>query len=388
MLKICINKCNRLRNPIFRYIFAVDYIVCNPVDDFNHHLKEKTKFTMDDKRQMTMKDIARELGVSVATVSRALNDSHSISRERRQAIQQYAREHNYFPNVIAEQLRHSRRNPSRAIGVIVPELVHYYFSSILDGIESEASARGYQIIVAKSNESYEREVQICEAMLKNKVCGIIVSQAKDTEQYDHFEHLEAAGVPLVFYDRICPALNASRVVVDDYMGTMNAVSHLIETGCKRIAFYGAPMNMMIAKNRFNGYRDALYKHRLELDEGLVRICDNRADAERITPAMMRSNNRPDAFFAVNDETAIGILTVVKRLGFNVPDEVSICGFTNGFRATVCDPMLTTVEQRGSQVGKEAADILIGLVEGTLPRGHAEKRIVKTRLVVRGTTRHT
>ena len=225
-------------------------------------------------------------------------------------------------------------------------------------------------------------------MLKNKVCGIIVSQAKDTEQYDHFKHLEAAGVPLVFYDRICPALNASRVVVDDYMGTMNAVSHLIETGCKRIAFYGAPMNMMIAKNRFNGYRDALYKHGLELDEGLVRICDNRADAERITPAMMRSNNRPDAFFAVNDETAIGILTVVKRLGFNVPDEVSICGFTNGFRATVCDPMLTTVEQRGSQVGKEAADILIGLVEGTLPRGHAEKRIVKTRLVVRGTTRHT
>ena len=191
---------------------------------------------MNDKRQLTMKDIARELGVSVATVSRALSDSPSISRERRQSIQQFAREHNYFPNVIAEQLRHSRRNPSRAIGVIVPELVHYYFSSILDGIEAEASARGYQIMVAKSNESYDREVQICEAMLKNKVCGIIVSQAKDTERYDHFEHLVAAGVPLVFYDRICPALNASRVVVDDYMGTLNAVSYLIATGCKRIAF--------------------------------------------------------------------------------------------------------------------------------------------------------
>ena len=342
---------------------------------------------MDDRRQLTMKDIARELGVSVATVSRALSDSPSISRERRQAIQQFAREHNYFPNVIAEQLRHSRRNPSRAIGVIVPEFVHYYFSCILDGIEAEASSRGYQILVAKSNESYEQEVRICEAMLRNKVCGIIVSQAKDTERYDHFVQLDAAGVPLVFYDRICPAINANRVVVDDYMGTMNAVSHLIDTGCRRIAFYGAPMNMEIAKNRFNGYRDALYKHGLTLDEGLVRICDNRADAERITPAMMQMENRPDAFFAVNDETAIGILTQVKRMGFNVPDEVSICGFTNGFRATVCDPMLTTVEQRGSQVGKEAADILIGLVEGTLPRDHAEKRIVKTRLVIRGTTRH-
>ncbi len=342
---------------------------------------------MDDQQQLTMKDIARALGVSVATVSRALSDSPSISRERRQAIQKFAREHNYFPNLIAEQLRHSRRNPSRAIGVIVPELVHYYFSSILDGIEAEASSRGYQIMVAKSNENYEREVQICEAMLKNKVCGIIVSQAKDTERYDHFLRLEASGVPLVFYDRICPALNASRVVVDDYLGTMNAVSYLIETGCRRIAFYGAPMSMEIAVNRYNGYRDALLNHGLTVDDALVRICDNRADAERITPAMLRMENRPDAFFAVNDETAIGILTVVKRLGYIVPDEVSICGFTNGFRATVCDPMLTTVEQRGTQVGKEAADILIGLVEGTLPRDHAEKRIVKTRLVVRGTTRH-
>ena len=341
---------------------------------------------MNDNRQLTMKDIARELGVSVATVSRALSDSPSISRKRRQEIQQFAREHNYFPNVIAEQLRHSRRNPSRTIGVIVPEIVHYYFSSILDGIEAEASTRGYQIMIAKSNENYEREVHICEEMLKNKVCGIIVSQAKDTEQYDHFEHLVAAGVPLVFYDRICPALNASRVVVDDYQGTMNAVSHLIDTGCKRIAFFGTSMNLIIGKNRFNGYRDALYKNGLQLDEALVRICDNRADAERITPAMMRMENPPDAFFAVNDETAIGILSVVKRLGYVVPDEVSICGFTNGFRATVCDPMLTTVEQRGSQVGKEAADILIGLSEGILPADHAEKRIVKTRLVIRGTTR--
>jgi len=341
---------------------------------------------MNDNQHMTMKDIAQQLGVSVATVSRALSDSPSISKTRREAIQQFAREHNYFPNIIAEQLRHSKRNPSRAIGVIVPEFVHYYFSSILDGIEGEAAARGYQLMVAKSGESYANEVRICEAMLKNKVCGIIVSQAKDTERYDHFEKLVASGVPLVFYDRICPAINASRVVVDDYMGTLKAVSYLIETGCKRVAFFGTSMNMEIGKNRYNGYKDALYKNGLTLDEQLVRICDNRADAERITPAMMRMDDRPDAFFAVNDETAIGILSVVKRLGYMIPEEVSICGFTNGFRATVCDPMLTTVEQRGIQVGKEAADILIGTVEGTLPSDKAEKRVVKTRLVVRGTTR--
>ncbi len=337
-------------------------------------------------QQLTMKDIARELHVSVSTVSRALSNSPSISAERREAIQRFAREHNYFPNALAGELRHSRKIPSRTIGVIVPQLVHYYFSSVLAGIEQEASARGYRILVAQSNEDYRREVNICESFYQNKVCGIIVSQAKNTTQYDHFINLVNSDVPIVFYDRICPAINASRVVVDDYQGSRKAVGHLIETGCRRIAFYGADMNMEISKNRFNGYRDALYDHGLTLDENLVKICDNRDEAEHITPAMLRMPDRPDAFFAINDDTAVGVLTVAKRLGYMIPDEVAICGFTNGYRATACDPMLTTVEQRGTEVGTQSADILIGLVEGTLPRDHAEKRVVKTRLILRGTTR--
>lgn len=335
---------------------------------------------------MTMKDIARQLGVSVATVSRALSDSPSISRERREAIQAYAREHNYMPNAIAEQLRHSRNSPVKVIGVIVPEFVHYYFASVLTGIEDEATARGYRIVVARSAESYDRERDICARFMQSKVCGVIVSQAKDTVQYDHFERLQATGVPLVFYDRICPALNASRVVVDDYMGTLKAVSYLIERGCRRIAYYGTDMNMEIAKNRYNGYKDALYKNGLSLDETLVQVCDNRADAERITPGMMRMAERPDGFFAVNDDTAMGILNSVQRLHFVVPDEVQICGFTNDWRATSCEPMLTTVEQHGNEVGRQAVDVLIGLVEGSLPADHAEKRVIKTNLIVRGTTR--
>ena len=333
-----------------------------------------------------MKDIARELGVSVATVSRALSDSPSISRERRQAIQQYAREHNYFPNVIAEQLRHSRRNPSRAIGVIVPELVHYYFSTILKGIEEEAEQHGYRIMVAQSGEQYEREVRLCQSFYENRVCGIIVSQAKDTQHYEHFQRLIDSGVPLVFYDRICTGVNASRVVVDDYMGAYNAVSHLIDTGCRRIAYYGSQMNLEISKNRFNGYKDALLKHGLPFDERLTRYCDNRRDAELITPDLFDGDYYPDAFFAVNDDTAIGILYTVKRMGLRVPEDISICGFTNGDRAIACEPMLTTVEQRGTRVGEEAANILIGHVEGRIPLNHAEKRIVRTRLIIRGTTR--
>ena len=341
---------------------------------------------MNEKAPLTMKDIARELGISVSTVSRALQDSPRISAERRAMIQQFAREHDFTPNVLAESLRHSRVQPVKLIGVIIPEFTHFYFSSVLAGIEEEASSRGYRIMVAQSNEQYEREVRICQSFYENKVCGIIVSQAKDTHRYDHFERLMEAGVPLVFYDRICTGVNASRVVVDDYMGAFNAVTHLIETGCKRIAFYGSAPTLEISKNRFNGYKDALLIHGLKFDESITRICDNRADAEAITPELLQGDNIPDGFFAVNDDTAIGILYTAKRMGFRVPDDISICGFTNGQRAVACDPMLTTVEQRGVKVGEEAADILIDQVEGILPRDKAERRVVRTRLVVRGTTR--
>ena len=209
---------------------------------------------------ITMKDIARELGVSVATVSRALKDSPRISKEQRERVQTYAREHGFSPNVIGEALRHSKVMPMKVIGVIIPQFAHYYFSTVLSGIEEEASARGYRIMVAQSNERYEREMAICESYYKNKVCGIIVSQAKDTTKYAHFQHLIDNGVPLVFYDRICTGVDCSRVVVDDYMGAYTAVTHLIDTGCKRIAYYGASMKLEIAKNRFNGYKPVRQPH--------------------------------------------------------------------------------------------------------------------------------
>ena len=319
---------------------------------------------MKETSPITMKDIARELGVSVATVSRALKDSPRISQEKREAIKAFAEEHHFFPNVIAESLRNSRTKPVKVIGVIIPQFTHFYFSSILSGIEEEASARGYRIMVAQS----------------------IVSQAKDTIQYDHFQHLIDHGVPLVFYDRICTGVNCSRVVVDDYMGAYTAVNYLIDTGCRKIAFYGSSMKLEITKNRYNGYHDAMVNKGLQPDERFIKLCDNRTDAEVITPDILADADRPDAFFAINDDTAIGILYTAKRMGLRVPDDISICGFTNGQRAIACDPMLTTVEQRGMVVGEEAANILIGLAEGSIPKGKVEKRVVRTRLIVRGTTR--
>lgn len=341
---------------------------------------------MEQLSPITMKDIARELNVSIATVSRALANNPHINQKTREKIQAYAREHNFFPNVLGEQLRHSRVKPVNMIGVIVPQLVHHYFDTILSGIEEEASARGYLTLIAQSNEKYEQEQRICEQFYRSRVCGVIVSQAKDTVKYDHFRKLQDNGIPLVFYDRICTGVDASRVVVDDYMGAYTAVSHLIETGCKRIAFYSSPINLEISKNRFNGYKDALVRHGMSFDESLTLLCDNRSDAELMTPKLMNRPDRPDAFFAVNDDTAIGILYTVKRMGYSVPDDVSICGFTNGVRAISCEPMLTTVEQRGTMVGEEAANILINKVEGLIPKDSIEKRIVRTKLIIRGTTR--
>ncbi|MCQ2221701.1 MAG: LacI family transcriptional regulator [Prevotella sp.] len=341
---------------------------------------------MEKKSQTTMKDIAKELGVSVATVSRALNDSPTISKAQRERIQKYANEHNFIANDIAKDLRNSHRHPIKIIGVIIPEMIHYYFASILSGIEQTAYKRGYRVMVAQSNEEYEREVEICWSFVQIRTCGVILSQAKTTTNYDHFKKMQELGIPLIFYDRICTGINASRVVVDDYNAAFTATQHLIETGCKRIAFYCSNMKLEISKNRYNGYRDALLKHHIPFDDSLVIYCDNREDAERITPDILSRDNRPDGIFAINDDTAIGILYVAKNMGLKVPEDLSICGFTNDHRAVSCDPMLTTIDQRGKKVGEEAANILIDMAEGLTPKDQIVKRIVKTELVKRETTR--
>lgn len=341
---------------------------------------------MNQPQPTTMKDIAEHFGVSIATVSRALNGSNRVNKEKRRKICEYAHANNFYPNDIAKSLRNSLRMPVKVIGVIVPEFAHYYFSTILNGIEATASKHDYRIIATTSRESYEREVQLCQMFEAHQVCGVIVSQAKETTHYEHFQSLIDRGIPLVFYDRICTGIDASLVVVDDYQGAFSAVTHLADTGCKRIAYYGMRGNTVLGSNRFNGYRDALLKAGLQPNPSLVFVCDNRADAEKITPDILNRDDRPDAFFCVNDDTAIGVLYIAKHMGFNIPNDISVCGFTNGERAIACDPQLTTVEQRGSKVGEEAVTILLNKVEGKSPKEKIEKKVVRTRLIVRQSTR--
>ena len=335
-----------------------------------------------NKPQITIKDIARELGVSPSTVSRALKDNPDISVETRKTIQAYAREHHYKPNALALNLRTSKSN---TIGVIIPQLVHHFFSCVLSGIEEEATKAGYNILVAQSNEKYEQEVKIVYSFLAARVCGVISSLAKDTAKYDHYQELLDSNIPIVFYDRICTEINTERVVVDDYAGSFSAVEYMIQTGCKRIFFYSAAPHLEISKNRRNGYLDAMKRYKIPVDNSMIKLCDTREQAITITPEILEADNRPDGFFAINDETASGILYSCKLVGLHVPNEVSICGFTDGAIAQSTDPKLTTVEQHGQEVGKSAITLLIDKIEGKNEL-KSQNKIVRTNLVVRGTTK--
>lgn len=334
------------------------------------------------KKQTTIIDIAKELNLSPSTISRALHNHPDISKKTIEKVQNCAKELNYRPNVMALNLR---LNQNKTIGVIVPEVVHYFFSSILSGIQDVAYSEGYNVLLCKSDENYDKEVHFTQSLIQARVAGVLASLAKETNQYDHYQQLLDNDIELVFYDRICIGILTDRVVVDDYAGAKTAVEHLIKTGCKRIAFYSSPTHLEISKNRRNGYLDALLAHKIPIDDSLIYVCDTREAAIELTPKVMAQENPPDAFFAINDHTASGILYAIKKEGYKVPEDISICGFSGGDLAVACDPMLTTVEQHGYEVGKNAAELLIDKIKGNT-QGKYTNRIIKTKLMIRGTTK--
>lgn len=335
------------------------------------------------KRQITIKDIAKALNISPSTVSRSLADHPDISQATKDLVNAFAKEHKYKPNGLALSLR---TNNTKTIGVIIPQIVHFFFSSVLSGIEDEAEKGGYRVLICQSNENYEKEVKGVQALLEARVCGVLASVAKTTTVYNHFQELIDSEIPLVFFDRICTGILTDRVVVDDYDGVCSAVEYLIRTGCRRIAFFGSPSHLAISNNRRMGYEDALRKHKLPVNKELINICDNYTDALLLTPKLLSLSEPPDAFLAVNDETAIGILNVVKAQGLKIPDDVSICGFTNNVLGEVSDPLLTSVDQHGYEMGAIAMRLLIDRLNGVREGENIVSKVIRTKLVVRNTTR--
>lgn len=335
------------------------------------------------KSQITIKDIARELNISASTVSRALQDHPDISKATKEAVNAYAKKHHYKPNAIALSLKMKRTN---IIGVLIPEMVHHFFSSVIAGIEDVANEKGYNVIVCQTSEKYSKEVKNVETLISARVSGVLASISKETNQYDHFREVIEEGTPLVFFDRICPELKTDRVVVDDYTGAFNAVDHLIKSGCRRIAFYGAAGNLEITKNRRNGYIDAHKAHSLTINEKLIFECDTREAAIEQTQNILKESNRPDAFFAINDDTASGIIYAVKRAGLSIPEDISICGFGDGVVARTSDPSLTTVRQNGYDMGVEACRLLLARIEGNNDQSQVMHKVIRTSLMLRESTK--
>jgi len=334
------------------------------------------------KRQVTIKDIAKKLGVSTSTVSRALQDHPDISIKTREAVKELAKILGYKPNMVALNLKHSRTN---TIGVLVPEVEHYFFSTILNGVEEVAYKNNFSVMVFQSNESYLREVLIAQTFLANRVDGLLASFSKNTHDFSHFQQIVDNEIPLVFFDREREELHADSVIVDDYSGAYNAVTHLLSKGCKKIAFFSAPQHLVLGKNRLEGYKAALENQGITYNPDLVYACDTYDQAEKISRSILKKHDRPDAIFAVNDLTAIGAMKVAKQQGLKIPEDIKFVGFENSRSAWICEPELTTIDQFGFELGKKATELLLSRIRLNSFDYKTEKQIVKTHLVKRRTT---
>jgi LacI family transcriptional regulator len=334
------------------------------------------------KRQVTIKDIARELGISPSTVSKALKGHPDISSSTKKSVKELVEKWNYKPDPIALSLQGSFR---KTIGVIVPEIVHYFFSTVIGGIEDLAYDSGYLVMFCQSNESYEREVKAVDTLLASRVDGILVSMCKTTTDYEHFRKIGENEIPLVFFDRICEEIDTGRVIVDDEEGAYRAVTHLILTGCKNIVHLSGPENLLIGRNRKLGYMRALREHNIPVHPENIIKCDTSGDSETIIPELLKRAVIPDGIFAVNDLTAAEAMRVVKRYGFKVPEDISLVGFTSGMISDLTDPPLTSIEQHGYTIGREAVKLLIDEIEKGTSGSHQIK-VISTELVVKGSTR--
>lgn len=328
--------------------------------------------------QITIKDIAKALGISPSTVSRALKDHPDISVATKKQVNQLAVELNYKPNPIALSLRNQRSN---VIGVVIPEIVHYFFSSVISGIEKAAKEHGYSVMFSQSGENYAKEVEVCETFRNSIIDGILVSLSKETDNYEHFKQFEDDGIPIVFFDRMIEEFPSDRVVINDYDGAYQATEHLIVEGRRRIVHFSGPQNRLIARNRLKGYLQAHKNNGVVIDESLVIFCDDFKKALVETQKLIDSGIKFDSIFTVNDFTAAGAIKVLKENGIHVPNDVSVVGFGNDYISEMIDPPLTSVSQPGFAMGEKAMNLLIDRIKQEKTT-EFKTEVLQTQLVVR------
>lgn len=327
-----------------------------------------------------MKDLAQELGVSIATVSRALRSSPEIGQDMQMKVKDLAKRRNYRPNPFAQSLR---KEAPRVIGVVVPNLVTHYYAAVLDGIEDEASKAGYSVISANTHEDTDAEIRAIDNFISLHVEGIIACLSQNTTDYSHFEEIANMGIPLVFFGRTCLTDRFSCVTANGDEAAFKATQHLIDTGSRRIAFIGGPNHLDMVKRRKHGYLEALRENRIPIDRNLV-ACE-KIDYEwalETTTNLLQQAERPDAILAFNDIITFAAFTAIKQQGLRIPEDVALIGFTDDVHAQYVTPRMSAIEDQSHLMGQTACQLLLKTINGDLK---IYRKIVPQKLVIRDTS---
>lgn len=332
------------------------------------------------KHRTSLKDLAQELGVSIATVSRALHSSPEIGLEMQKRVKELAKRLNYRPNPFAQSLR---KEAPKVIGVVVPNLVTHYYAAVLDGIEDEARHAGYSVISANTHEDFKDEQQAIDNFISLHVVGIIACLAQSTTDYTHFETLNDMGIPLVFFGRTCMADRFSSVTANGDEAAQQATQHLIDTGSRRIAFIGGPNHLDMVRRRKHGYLEALRDSRIPIDRELV-VCDSidYDVALQNTIKLLEKPNRPDAIIAFNDILLFAAFNAIKQQNLRIPEDVALIGFTDDVHAQYTTPRLSAIEDQSFQIGQVACQLMLKNISGDT---RVRKEIVPQKLVIRETS---
>jgi len=307
--------------------------------------------------KVTLKKIAETLGISTATVSKALKDYDDISPKTKLKIKELAESLNYKPNSFAQSLRNQE---SKIIGLIIPEIVHHFFSNIVLGVIKTAEKNGYLVITLQSDESYKIEKKQIELLLNRNVDGILISLSDNTVNYKPLKDIRQAGIPVVLYDKTSKSIDSHKVVIDDQKAAFNATKHLIECGCKRIAHVRGSLKPQTTIDRFIGYKNALKAYNIPFDSSIVFETEHLTfeDGKKIADEIALNHRDIDGVFAFTDLLATGVMVGLKEYGIKIPEDVSIIGFSNWFLTTITSPTLSTVDQPGFQIGEEAVKLLL------------------------------
>jgi LacI family transcriptional regulator len=332
------------------------------------------------KHRTSLKDLAQELGVSIATVSRALHSSPEIGLEMQKRVKELAKRLNYRPNPFAQSLR---KEAPKVIGVVVPNLVTHYYAAVLDGIEDEARRAGYSVISANTHEDFKDEQQAIDNFISLHVVGIIACLAQSTTDYTHFETLNDMGIPLVFFGRTCMTDRFSSVTANGDEAAQQATQHLIDTGSRRIAFIGGPNHLDMVRRRKHGYLEALRESRIPIDRELV-VCDSidYDVALQNTIKLLQRPDRPDAIIAFNDILLFAAFNAIKQQNLRIPEDVALIGFTDDVHAQYTTPRLSAIEDQSFQIGQVACQLMLKNISGDT---RVRKEIVPQKLVIRDTS---